>query len=588
MRGGRRTGRPALTSTVRTPTRAMRTRHTRRLFSGALALIVLGLLWFYFAPAGLGGSTTYVVTDGISMEPRFHTGDLALVRSQSIYNVGEIVAYNSRVYHTVVLHRIIARAGARYVFKGDNNNFVDFEHPAAGQLIGALWLHFPGWGARLKSLGSPALVGALVAFAVLLLTGVSFARGRRRRGRERRAAEGAGQPPRRAGWGAAGPAGEVLAVGLLVLLPFAVLGLLAFTRPATARAPFKVPYRQSATLSYSAAAEPGPTYPAGRAVTGEPLFTRVVKLVDLSFSYRFHTAAAHSLRGSVSLSATVASTSGWQTTLALAQPTRFSGDRALVTATLDLTSLLALMHNVNTTTGVGGSYTLTLVPHARVRGSLGHRPFSAAFSPPIQFTLDQDELRSSAVAGGSATAGQPAASPFAPSASGAVTSTHEQPRFLSLGIARPSVAAVRAIALGGIAIVVCVVLSILALVRPRRRDEAAAIRSRYGRSIVAVERVWQLPGVAVIDVADMDDLVRIADHYDRSILHETTAGGDVFWVSDESGQFRYAIGAPAYAAQDELVDERPPEPSDALVDDVYADELELGGLIRRGRASAHA
>jgi len=383
----------------------MLTRHTRRLLSGALVLIALGLLWYYFAPVALGGSTTYVVTDGISMEPRFHTGDLALVRSQSSYHVGEIVAYNSKVYHTVVLHRIIARAGDRYVFKGDNNNFVDFEHPAASQLIGALWLHLPGWGTRLKSLSSPALVGALVAFAVLLLTGVSFARERRRRGRERRAAEGTAYPPQHAPRSTAGPTGELLAFALLALLPFLALGLLAFTRSSTAPVPFNVAYRQSATLSYSAEATPGPIYPDNQAETGEPLFTRVVSLVDLRFAYRFHTAAVHSLAGEASLSATVASTSGWQTTLQLGQPTHFRGDRALVTGTLDLASLLALVHRVNTTTGVDGSYTVTLVPHVRASGRLENRPFSTAFSPPAQFTLGQGELQSSAPTGSSSPPG---------------------------------------------------------------------------------------------------------------------------------------------------------------------------------------
>jgi signal peptidase I len=554
----------------------MLTRHTRRLLSGALALIALGLLWFYFAPVDLGGSTTYVVTDGISMEPRFHTGDLALVRSQSSYHVGEIVAYNSKVYHTVVLHRIIARAGDRYVFKGDNNNFVDFEHPAASQLIGALWLHLPGWGARLKSLSSPALVGALVAFAVLLLTGVSFARERRRRGRERRATEGTARPLSHAPRSTAGPTGELLAFALLALLPFVALGLLAFTRSSTAPVPFKVPYRQSATLSYSAEATPGPIYPDNQAVTGEPLFTRVVSLVDLRFAYRFHTAAAHSLAGEASLSATVASTSGWQTTLQLGQPTRFRGDRALVTATLDLTSLLALVHRVNTTTGVGGSYTLTLVPHVRASGSLDNRPFSAAFSPPAQFTLGQGELQSSASTGSSSTTGQPVASPFAPSASGSVTGTRSQPRLLSFGVAQLSVATAREIVLGGIAIVVCILVAVLAFVRARVRDESSTIRARYGRMIVPVERVWQLPGVPVIDVADMDALAQIAAHYDRSILHETAEEGEAFWVTDESGQFRYALGSWVSAADGEPVDQFA---GDTRVHEVYADELELDGRI---------
>jgi signal peptidase I len=552
----------------------MRTRHTKKLVSGGLGLIALVCLWFYFAPVVLGGSTTYVVTDGISMEPRFHAGDLALVRGQGSYRVGEIVAYHSRVLDTVVLHRIVARAGARYVFKGDNNNFLDPEHPAASQLIGSLWLHVPGVGGRLESLRSPALIGVLVGVGTLLFTGVALRQRQRRRLRRRRAAGIAGRPAH-----SAGSVAGVLAIGLVVLLPLVVLALLVFTRPSTALLPFEVPYRQSGTLAYSAAAAPGPAYLDDRAVTGDPLFTHVVDAVEFRFGYRFRAAAAHSLRGTASLSATIASTNGWRTTLELGRPTYFHGDRALVSGRLDLTSLLALLRRFETTTAVGGSYTLTLVPRVSATGSVDALPLRTAFSPQMQFSLNQLEVQP--VVSGSLPGGQSSASPFAPSASGSVAGRRSQPLQLSLGVARLSVATARAIVLGAI-VVVCALLAILAFVRPRVRDESAAIRARYGRLIVPVARVYQQPGVAVIDVADMEALVRIAEHYDRSILHEAAAEGDAFWVSDESGQFRYAVAAPACTVDGEVVDERPPARPDDLVSDVYADELELGGLIRRG------
>ncbi len=578
----------------------MRTRHTRKLLSIALGLIVLGCVWFYLAPPPLGGSTTYVVTHGISMEPRFHTGDLALVRSQSSYHVGEIVAYHNKMLHTIVLHRIIGREGNHYVFKGDNNNFVDFEHPAASQLIGALRLHIPGLGATLQSIRSPALVGILVAVGMLLLTGGAFARRRRRRRRQRRAGESAQQPPRRATQHAPEPVLSVLAVGLVALLPFVALALLAFTRPTTTRRPVNIPYKQSGALSYSAAA-PEPTYQGGRVVTGDPLFTRVVSAVDLRFDYLFHTPAKHSLAGKASLSATISSTSGWQTTLPLGEPTHFRGDHALVTARLDLSSILALIHNVQTTTRVSDSDTLTITPRVSVNGSLDLAPLRTTFSPEIKFTLSELEAQPLVSGSSSLAAGQLPTSQFAPSAPGSLPSSRYQPLYLALGIARPSVATARTIALIAIAVLTCALLAMLALIRPmlafvRRpgRDESAAIRARYGRMIVPVARVWQLPGVAVIDVADMDALVQIAEHYDRSILHETTAEGDAFWVTDESGQFRYALGASARTESFEAVQESPLDAlasdvytdglasdvyTDGLASDVYADELELGGAV---------
>jgi hypothetical protein len=67
----------------------------------------------------------------------------------------------------------------------------------------------------------------------------------------------------------------------------------------------------------------------------------------------------------------------------------------------------------------------------------------------------------------------------------------------------------------------------------------------------------------------MEALARIAEHYERSILRERTAEGDVFWVTDESGQFRYAEDAWAYAAAKEVADE---SSYDTVVHEVYAQE----------------
>ncbi len=572
----------------------MRTNHTRKLLSSALGLVVLGCLWFWFAPAPLGGSTTYVVTRGISMEPHFHTGDLAIVRSQSSYHVGEIVAYNNRMLHTIVLHRIIGRVGSRYIFKGDNNSFVDPERPTASQLVGSLWLHVPGAGADLQSIRSPALIGVLVAVGVLLLTGAAFTRRRRLRRRQRRAEGGpqaaSPRPSRRSA-----PAAGILAIGLLLLLPFVALALVAFTHSPTTPHPYTVPYKQSGTLSYTAEAPPGPTYPSGQAVTGEPLFAHVLKAVQFSFGYHFHATGRHSLTGSASLDATVASTNGWQTTLQLAPPTRFHGTRALVGGTLELTSLLALIHSVETSTKASGSYTLTLLPHVSTNGRVSSLPLHTTFAPKIQFSLTPVEAQPLASGGGSLATGSPtaeqaAAVQFNPSASGSAAGSRSQPAVLSLGVAQLSIATARTVARDAILIILGTLLAILACLRPvlvllarRPREESASIRARYGRMIVPVERVWQLPGVPVIDVADMEALAQIAEHYDRSILHETAQEGEAFWVADESGQFRYALGSWASAEESEPVERKA---SETLVNDVYSDELELEGSIAAYGAQA--
>ncbi len=531
-------------------------RQITRLLWGGLGLALVGLLWFFFAPTALGGSATYVVTDGISMEPRFHSGDLALVRSESDYRVGQIVAYHNRQLGTVVLHRIIGREGSRYVFKGDNNNFQDFEHPARSQLIGALSLHVPGAGRILDSIRSPALIAVLFAFGTLLVGGASFAKRRRRRKRERagpslpapgsRPGEEAPAAGRRSF--ASGQAAVIAACALAAMTPFFALAVLAFTRPAAEVLAVHVPYRQTGSLSYNANPPAGPTYPDGTVHTGDPLFTHVVRSIQLAYAYRFASAAPHRLDARASLDATVASTSGWRTTIPLSAPSSLHGDGGVIRARLGLGSLLALISRVEADTDVHGTYTLTIAPHVVLGGEVAGAPLSGTFAPPSKFALDNLEIRPDAANGAPSEPAQ-ASTSFEHSASGSATAKLSRPAHIAIGPLSMTVAAARAIALAGLALVSCAALAAaLVLARPRRRGPTDAILSRYGSLIVPVSTVWQQPGVTVIDVEDIDSLARIAMHYERSILHERAEYGDAFWVCDESGQFRYAVLDPLWQA----------------------------------------
>jgi signal peptidase I len=546
-------------------------RHATTILSTGLVLGLLACGWFLFAPSALGGSTSWVVTDGISMEPRFHAGDLVLVRSESDYRVGQIVAYRNLELHTIVLHRIVARDGSRYVFKGDNNNFLDFEHPRRSQLIGAMWAHLPGAGGELASIRSPALIGGLFALATLLFGGAAFTRRRRRRRRERDPGEAPreGPPHRRS---PSLPAPGVLAAGLAAMVPFVALALPAFTRPPAADTLVNVPYRQSGALGYSAKAPPGATYPDGRVRTGEPLFTHVVHEVELRFAYAFQSTARHRTTARASIAAEIASTSGWRTTIPLGTPRELSGGSGVVRATLDLGSLLSLIERVEATTAVRGTYTLTIVPHVTTSGEVGGAPIHASFSPAAKFSLNTLEVRPVATAGASSEA-EPSAASFSHTSAGTLTARRSRPSELSLGAFHLAVATARTVSLIGIAILICALLAAAALIRPRRRGEAERILARYGSLIVPVARIWQQPGVAVIDVADFDSLARIAAHYDRSILHERAEYGDAFWVTDESGQFRFAI-----LSEDETLAEM----------DAYGEEPLEEFLVEDNRDERHA
>ncbi|MGH3413863.1 MAG: S24/S26 family peptidase [Marmoricola sp.] len=152
----------------------------RRLVMLAAGVGMLAVVWALFAPTAIGGPASYVVTDGTSMLPRFHGDGLVITRARPDYHVGEIVAYHNKELHSVVMHRIVARAGDRYVFKGDNNDFRDRFHPTKSGLVGQEWVYWPGAGRYLVMLRQPPVFAVIIAAAVLFAFRAP-ARSRRRR-----------------------------------------------------------------------------------------------------------------------------------------------------------------------------------------------------------------------------------------------------------------------------------------------------------------------------------------------------------------------------------------------------------------------
>src|SRR5215207_1360970 len=119
----------------------------------------LAAIWIAFAPTLIGGRASYVVVNGNSMEPGFHRGDLVIVQAASIYSVGDVVIYRDAQLNTYVIHRIIAIEQDHYVFKGDNNSWIDIYHPTRAELIGKLWILIPKLGKAMEWLRLPINMG---------------------------------------------------------------------------------------------------------------------------------------------------------------------------------------------------------------------------------------------------------------------------------------------------------------------------------------------------------------------------------------------------------------------------------------------
>ena len=131
-------------------------------------------LAFLFWPQSLGGKVSYVRVDGHSMDPTFHMNDLAIVKRQSSYQVGDPVAYRIPKGEfgagALVIHRLIAGDGINgYTTKGDNRNIADEWHPRTSDVVGRVRYDFPAMGARVAELTRPVYVGGLVAGLTVLV-----------------------------------------------------------------------------------------------------------------------------------------------------------------------------------------------------------------------------------------------------------------------------------------------------------------------------------------------------------------------------------------------------------------------------------
>jgi signal peptidase I len=523
------------------------------LITGAL-LLLAGAFWLFLAPAKIGGRSTYVVTSGTSMEPTFHTGDLAIVRPAGHYRVGDIVAYHSTLLHVVVLHRIIAIHGDRYVFKGDHNNFVDPTGATRSELLGALWVHIPHGGVVFRALHSPVTAAVLCGFVALLLLGT----GKTKRRRDRRGNRGNGSARQGAAPVTSADRGSPLGVSVRSLLigvatvavACALVAAYAKTRPATDTVTHKVPYTQKGHITYHATAPTGPVYPDGTLGTGDPIFLQLVHRVDIRAAYRFAIDGPSRLRGTQQVLLQLTGPTGWTRRIALSPIRHFTGTAITTSATIDLGAVSALLDQVQKSTGipsVGAS--VGIVMNVHVKGTVAGQPVDESFTPTAGFQLQPLELAPSGSApppaAGSGSNGAPSTETgFDPSAQGKLTAVSSVPNTISIAGHRLSYSAIAWLALGGFLLFGA--LSILLAVLLRRNqafDEATRIRARYGHLLVPI-LIGEDLGWPPVDVASFKALVRLAEAAGQVILHHQADAVDTYLVNDNGTVYRYQISLP--------------------------------------------
>jgi signal peptidase I len=498
---------------------------------GTLVLVLLvigGYLWF--APQPLGGPVSYVVTTGISMEPRLHDDDLVIVREAPSYRVGDVAAYRSEKLNRVVLHRIIGTTPSGFVFQGDNNNFIDQDRPAGDEILGKKWLVVPRGGKVLRWIGNPATATALV-FAIGLVLFVGF-RARTARKRRRSAPSPVATTDRLRPRTALSAAIPPFAVGGVLLM---TLGAVSFAQPLERRGQRSVGYEIEGEFRYESDVVPSPVYPSGVVKTGDPLFLKLVDNVDISFETQVNTDSPKQIYGSSALVAELSSPTGWKHTEIVQSKSDFEGDAEIVAGTIDLRRLSSLALRVQRMTGVEEpSFSLTISPKVRLSGEVAGQAIEEVFGPPLQLQFDslKVQLPPAETDGGPAAPKQ-----LRPMANKTVLAPQIVPNSISVGPLTVRVGVLRVVAVAG-AILGCLLAVVVFLVR-KAADDPDTIARRYGKWMIEVETLRPTSERTAIQVRGMDELVELAERYDRLILHQKEDGIHSYVVEDSNIAYWY-------------------------------------------------
>ncbi len=283
-------------------------------FFNLILLMGFVVVWSAFAPAKLGGQAAYVMVNGISMEPGYHTGDLVIVRKAQVYQVGDVVTYRDAEMGAFVIHRIISIEQGQFVIKGDNNSWLDAYHPTQEEIVGKQWIHAPKVGRTMQWLRKPINLSlTVVLLGGVFMSSMIIKRPQNKKGKNLPSVN----------------FGGVLEGGLYLFGFFALfflgLSIFAFIRPLT-RPAEKIQYQQESHFTYSATGTPG-IYDTEMVRSGEPVFPRLTCFMNIGFTYNVLGDQLQGVSGSHQLIARVMDEqSGWQRTIPLNQQAAFRGN----------------------------------------------------------------------------------------------------------------------------------------------------------------------------------------------------------------------------------------------------------------------
>ena len=340
----------------------------------------------------------------------------------------------------------------------------------------------------------------------------------------------------------------VFTASAVAAVAFLALSALAFARPATKPIAVKTPYTEKVSFGYHAKAPAGPVYPDGVVTTGDPIFLKLVHRVRVKAHYRLTATAPQRVGGTMEVLLRLTSPTGWNRTIQLAAPKRFTGDYAGADVTLDVPALQSLIRKVEKLTGgtPGAAYNLSIIaagPRDRHAGQpAAHQRLRAGAEP---------SARRSAAAGRRAARrprrrpGQGGLTPSRPGHRVATAST--KPNTLTVRGHAVPVTTARWIALIGFLLAASAALLSGVRLLGDSSDPTSHV-NRYRHLIVPIAGTTFDPARPPIDVTSIQALAQLAERSERLILHHQRDGADTYLVDDEGTLYRYQALPPPCAS----------------------------------------
>ncbi len=490
-------------------------------------LLVAGLaaIWMLFAPVKLGGQVTYIMVDGTSMLPNYHTGDLVLIRQASTYQVGDVVTYLDGFTGAHIIHRIIGTQQDRFVIKGDNNAWIDATQPTSAKILGKLWIHLSKVGLAVDWVRAPLnlalATGLLGGFFMVTITAQKPTKNGKKKNGSARTSTSSFE--------------LFLYIFGGVGLAFLVLAIFVFSRPEMIKAD-NIPYQQTGIFAYSAAGT-STVYDSGFAVSGEPVFTKLTCKLNLGFAYTLQGKNLENITGTRKIYALVQDVqSGWQRTIPVATDINFTGNTSSSQASLNLCQIAAMVASVGKETGIDlKNYTIVVVAHISVSGKMSGQKFSDTFDPRLNFGFDGLHLY--LIESTSQT------SPLQTVQAGTLLNSSLVANTFPLLSLKPTVAKMRMFSLMGLGSSLAGLLAIgLYSFFQSRHYEESAIQMKYAALLMGVREAGLESLSPVIDVIGIEDLVKLAERQNVMIMHLGHAEQHYYLVQVEGKTFRYVTG----------------------------------------------